>query len=143
MQNLSSFDCIAVASLIVSIAAFVVARKTMKDAEEDWRQRKWFDLYLEADKAYNALERYQVNYKQNPVPQNLEQTRDWNNLMSQMRLVHSLAVVFPKNPATDILFSATAVFANPASAFLPERLPKLSEALEALRQKALLKRKVV
>jgi hypothetical protein len=44
-----SLDWIAISALVVGIVALFVARKTLKDAEEFWKQQKWFDLYAKAD----------------------------------------------------------------------------------------------
>jgi hypothetical protein len=143
LSLLSSLDWVAIASLIVAAASFVIARKTLKDAEEDWRQRKWFDLYLKADEAYNALDRYQTIYKGSSAIVTVQQENDWNDLMFLVRLVHSMAAVFPRNPDIDKLFSSTDSFTEPANAFQGDRLPNLLEASEGLRKRALIKPSVL
>jgi hypothetical protein len=135
---LLALDWVAISSLVVAIAAFVVARKTMKDAEEDWKQRKWFDLYFKADEAYNELDYYRTAYSGQPIPKTPEQASDWNKLMFLIRQAHSMATVFPKTEAIDKLFAATD-FGDPAGAFDPGRLKTFMDAVEALRQKALIK----
>jgi hypothetical protein len=122
--------------------AFVVAKKTMKDAEEDWKQRKWFDLYFKADEAYNALDRYRVAYGGQPFVATPQQVNDWNSLMFAMRQAHSMATVFPKCEPVDKLFASTN-FTDPSTACEQARLSALFEAVEGLRQKALLKPNVL
>jgi hypothetical protein len=56
-----------------------------------------------------------------------------------MREVNTVALVFPKNPAIDNLISATAHFERPEDGLVKERLAKLLDALEGLRQKGLVK----
>jgi len=141
--SLSSSDWIALASLVVAVAAFVVTWVTLKEAEDDWRQMKWFDLYFKADEAYNTLEKYQTVYKSQPVPQTVLQMHDWNDLMFRIRQVHTMADVFPKNTTIDLLFASTVSFQNPANAFDPNRLPQMMEALQGLRDRAKLKQKVL
>jgi len=48
-----------------------------------------------------------------------------------------MAVVFPKTPAIDELLAATAVFKDSHEAFSQERLDKLFDAVQNLREKAL------
>ena len=144
---------IAVASLVVAIVAVFVAiganriaksslSQAMQVAERDqrdWRQRKWFDLYFKTNQAYDSLERFQVLYENRPSdPSGLEELkRDWNALMFLMRELHAMAVVFPKNVAIDGLFAATAVFKNPEEALSQDVREKILDAMEAIRQKAL------
>jgi hypothetical protein len=65
-----------VASLIVAMAATWIARSSLLRAEDsihqakqiadrdlkDWRQTKWFDVYLKANEAYDKLEAFQTQY---------------------------------------------------------------------------------
>jgi hypothetical protein len=57
--------------------------------------------------------------------------------MFAMRTVNRMAVVFPKNSAIDGLFNSTAVFANPEGALSKDRLKQLLNAVEEIRQNAL------
>ena len=68
---------------------------------------------------------------------------DWNNLMATMRKVHTVALVFPKNPAIDNLVSATAHFERPEHGLAEERRTKMLDALDGLRQKALVNPEVL
>lgn len=138
---------VALASLFAAIAACRVAKAALSQAilvadreQRDWRQRKWFDLYFKTNQVYDALERFQTLREPNfPHGQSTpEFTNDWNNLMSLMREVHAMAVVFPRNPAIDGLLAATAVFQRQEEAFSKDRLSKIGSAMEAIRQKALI-----
>ena len=148
---------LAVASLLISCAtlalaiwAVVIARSSLKQAEQvserdrrDWRQRKWFDLYFKADEAYNLLDHFQTLYGgAPPAVWTQDQVRDWNNLMFHIRTAHSMAVVFPKNAAADELFECTK-FKEPADTLSKERLQKLLDAVEGLRQNALINKSVL
>lgn len=81
----------------------VVAQKTLKDAEEFWKQQKWFDLYAKADEGYDTFEFYCTTYKGTKGIGTTQQDDDWNNLMLLIRRVHSMAMVFPKHPAIEKL----------------------------------------
>ena len=49
--GLSLSDWVAIANLVLAVMALVVARSTIKEAEENWRQQKCFDLYFKAGQA--------------------------------------------------------------------------------------------
>lgn len=139
---------ISIASLVVSIASALVAGSSLKTAnrvaereQRDWKQRKWFDLYFKANEAYDHLDYFQANYggiTMNPA----QRADDWNELMRSIRQAHSMAVVFPQNPATDELFLCTK-FKTFDEAFSKERLAKLLSAVDALRKKALVDQSVL
>lgn len=132
----SSF-VVAVASGFVAIGALWVAKKTLELANMDWRQRKWFDLYAKGNEAYDALERFQISY---PSRQDLvtpEGPREWNSVMSIMRSLHTLAVVFPKCQEIDNLAATTAIFRDQNAAFSKDALKNILQALEGIRQRAL------
>jgi hypothetical protein len=141
--SLSSSDWIALGSLAVAGAAFVVAWVTLREAEDDWRQMKWFDLYFRADEGYNALEKYQTVHAGLLKVQTAQQATDWNDLMFQIRLIHTTALVFPQNADVDNLIASTSAFQNPANAFDPHRLPQMMKAIQGLRDRAKLKQKVL
>jgi hypothetical protein len=138
LSFLSSLDWVALSALFVAILSFVVARKTLKDAEDIWKQQKWFDLYAKADEGYNTLDRYCTIYKAVAGIGTVQQAEDWNNLIFLIRQVHSMAMVFPKHPAIDKLVKATTSFNNPANAFEPWRLPLFLEAVMDMRDMAVL-----
>src|SRR5229473_2109454 len=81
LKFLATLDWVSIASFFVAVASFVIARATLKEAKEDWKQRKWFDLYFSTDEAYNALDRYQTLYTGQPYVQTPQQVYDWNKLM--------------------------------------------------------------
>jgi hypothetical protein len=138
LSFLGSLDWVALCALFVAVMSFVVARKTLKDAEDSWKQGKWFDLYAKADEGYNTLDRYCAIYQASPLPQTVQQANDWNNLMFLIRQVHAMAMVFPKHTAIDKLVKATTSFNNPANAFEPWRLPLFLEAVMDMRDMAAL-----
>ena len=61
---------------------------------------------------------------------------DWNKLIFMLREVHSMAVVFPKAPELNALFTATAVFKENVEASSKDRLKAVFDAVEGLRTKA-------
>jgi hypothetical protein len=151
VMRLLSYETIALAvataSLFASTAAVWIGRSTLFQAErvadrdrKDWVQRRWFDLYFKADEAYDALDRFQASHP-SPLAADWDyeqRHRDFNDLMQTMRAVHRIAGVFPKNAAVDALLNATAAFAQPEEATSKDRLVKILDAVEGVRQKALL-----
>ncbi len=137
---------VAVIALVVGCYAVVIARQTLHEAKEDWKQRKWFDLYSKADEAYDALDLYQGIYGDDKIwtPQ---RTQDFNAMMSKMRQARAMAVVFPKNPATAELIDATAFAKNPGEAVTEamskERLQKLMNAVSSLYEQSLVNKDVL
>lgn len=109
LHFLASLDWVAVSALFVAIVALWVAVKTLKDAEDFWKQQKWFDLYAKADEGCDTFELYCKKYKPLlPNPQRSpDHHEDWNNLILITRRVHSMAMVFPQHPAIDKLAKAT------------------------------------
>ena len=135
---------VALASLFGAMAAYRVAKSALSQAilvaereQRDWRQRKWFDLYFKTNEAYDALERFKVMYESSlSHAWNAQQTIDWNNVMELFREAGAMAVVFPKNDAIDKLFAAVKL-TNPQEAISKGRLNQIQDAMEAIRQKAL------
>src|SRR5271166_346931 len=144
LHVLRSLDWVAISALVVAGASLWVAVKTLKDAEESWKQQKWFDLYAKADEAYDAFDLYckvwagflnpslQINGLDFPKRQ-----YEWNNLMFLIKRVHSMAMVFPKHLAIDKLVEAT-VFDTPEDASQPERLKLFFDAVQDMREMAVL-----
>jgi hypothetical protein len=138
---------IAIASLLASVAAASIAKSSLSQAKrvadrdhKDWKQRKWFELYFKADEAYDALDRFQVLYPNTSSPgwSTAEWERESHDLMRVMRTVHRIALVFPQNPEIKALFDATAAFENMNEATSKDRLSKIFDAVEGIRQKALI-----
>ena len=138
---------IAIASLLASIAAVLIARNGLSQAKQvadrdqkDWRQRKWFDLYFKSDEAYDALDKFQTLYPSTSSQDwdTNERRREYNDLMSTIRTVHRVAVVFPKDQVIQALLDATAAFANEEEATSKERLNNIMAAVEGIRKKALI-----
>jgi hypothetical protein len=118
-------------------------RKTLKDAEEYWKQQKWFDLYGKADQAYNDLDRYRETYKGVTGIMTEQQATDWNNLMISIRNVHTMAMVFPVCEVITKLAEATDHFEHPSHASFVTRMPMFADAVEGLRQMARLNPEVL
>ena len=138
LSAFSTSDWIAISAVIVAVVSFFVARKTLKDAEEFWKQQKWFDLYAKADEAYDTLEMYRTNYSVHEPPgSNVRHATDWNDLIFLVRRVHAMAMVFPKHSAIDKLVEATE-FDEPATVYDESRRKLFSEAVEAMREMAVL-----
>ena len=132
---------VAVASLVLSVIATLVAKSSLSQArrvadrdQRDWRQRKWADMYLKADETYDALDRFHVLSDSWDTE---EQEREWNDLMRLIRGAHAMGVVFPQNPAVGAFLSATAVFKDEKTVS-DNRLSKVLDAVEQIRQRALL-----
>jgi hypothetical protein len=106
---------VAIASLLASVAATLIceefsqAKRVADRDHEDWKQRKWFDVYFKADEAYEALDRFQVLYPTASSPgwDTPEWERESNDLMRTMRTVNRIALVFPQNPEIKALFSGS------------------------------------
>ena len=117
---------VAVVALVVSGVAMYIALRTMNDAEEDWKQRKWYDLYFAAAQPYNLLDQFRKVYPRNVGT--LEKNRAWNDAMMSLRQSHALATAFPKTDVIDAFFSASD-FSNPDYAFDDERMRKFRATL--------------
>lgn len=135
---------ISIASVLLSLWALLIARSSLKQAESvaerdhrDWRQRKWFDLYLKANEAYDLLEMFQRQHGSAPHT-NWQQVEmeQWNNVVRHIREAHAMATVFPKNAAVDALFECTNL-EYPADALSSGRLQRILDSLENLRKGAL------
>jgi hypothetical protein len=152
MHALSISDWVGIANLLVaSIAMYLgwlavkLARQTLKETKDDWKQRKWVELYLKADDAYDALDMYQTQYEN--AAWTIQRTQDFNKMMRQMRQARAMAVVFPINPTIEDLI-ATTTFSEistvaAAEALSKERLAKLLKAVSGLYEKALVSRDVL
>ena len=139
LSFLSALDWVAISALFVAVWSFVVARKTLKDAEEFWKQQKWFDLYAKADEGYDTFDLYCATYKEAHHPELFDgHAAAWNNLMFLIRRLHSMAMVFPKHSAIDKLVKATTGFTTPEAALQPWRLKLFFDAVQDMREMAVL-----
>jgi hypothetical protein len=142
---------VAAASFVVSIAACLIAWSSLSQAKQvaerdrkDWKQRKWFDLYFAASGVYDDLDRFQAQYvftREGAGVQSVPGPRstDLSNLMASIRKVHAMAAVFPRTQAITDLFDATAAFKETEKEVTSkERLKKIFDAVEGLRQQALI-----
>jgi len=136
----------SIASVLIAWSSLAQAKHVADRNLSDWRQTKWYDLYFKANEAYDLLDRFQSVYGSATGPNygSLECDRDWNDLMAGMREVHTAALVFPRTATIDKLLSATGHFERrDRDAFDKERLPRLIEALEGLRKRALVNPEVL
>ncbi len=127
---------VAVASLVVAGAALWFAGRSLGLAKMDWRQRKWFELYFNASEFCDALEHFQTQHDSTSLNTN-DGKKDFNDLIFLVRKAFHMALVFPRNPVVTNVLLSTAVFKDPVEALSKERLQKISDAVEDLRQKAL------
>ncbi|HXP78897.1 MAG TPA: hypothetical protein VN976_03250 [Verrucomicrobiae bacterium] len=142
---------VAVASLALSVAACLIAWSSLRQAKQvaerdrkDWKQRKWFDLYFAASGVYDDLDRFQGQYVFTRTGAGVQsvpgqRNTDLSDLMASIRKVHAMAAVFPKTQAITDLFNATAAFKETDKEVTSrDRLKKIGDAVEGLRQQALL-----
>lgn len=140
---------VSVTSLLVSLVATALAKQSLDEAKRvadrdsnDWKQRKWFELYFEAEKAYDALDQFQCQYVDGAPDHSKDDWKkyvsDVNVLASVIRRVHSMAAVFPMTPELDKLFHST-VFPNDNDLLSIDRKTAVFDAVEGIRQKALIK----
>jgi hypothetical protein len=138
---------IAGTALVVSVAAALIAKSSLVQAkqvadrdQQDWKQRKWFDLYFKAEEAYDTLERFRASY---PSTSALgwgtpECNRKRDDLMLTMRTVHCIALAFiPRSgeipPEIQALFDATTGFHNiEADGISESQKTKMFDAVEKL-----------
>lgn len=144
---------IARSSLGTAEASLRVAENTLQQGEEalrqaervadrerrDWKQRKWFDLYFKANEIYDQLDHFQAKHSSKPASAwgAPELQNEFANLLLEVRRLHSMAAVFPKDPAVDALFKSTVAFHGLNEVFMHDRLRPIADAVEGLRQKAL------
>jgi hypothetical protein len=150
----ATLDWVAASALIVAVVSFVVARKTLMDAEDSWKQQKWFDLYAKADEGYDTLDKYRKTWEGHlnpkvPAPHGVDiwkRESDWNNLMFLIKRVHSMAMVFPRHAAIGKLVAATQ-FNTPEdafeNAFQDERFGMFFNAVQDIREMALLDKSIL
>ena len=143
---------ISVASLLVSLASLYVARSSLAQAGQvaerdrrDWKQRKWFDLYLKAREFYDSLARFQAHYKSDSPAlwDDPDIRKDYTELILLIRKAHSMAAVFPRHQVITDFCKSTAVFRDPNEALSKDRLSKIFDAIEGLRQMALVEPSVL
>jgi hypothetical protein len=140
---------VAIASLAVSKEAAAFAKQSLDEAKRvadrdslDWRQRKWFDLYYEADRAYDTLDEFQAQYSEGPPPKNHTSWEGYaeqvNSISRLFRRVHSMAAVFPQNPVVSELFRSTD-FSEENELLSAQRKRAVFDAVQNIRDKALIK----
>jgi hypothetical protein len=137
------------ASLRAAETAGRLADETLRQAQEsaereiaDWRQTKWFDLYFQASQVYDALDHFQTkHFEQSSLSafwaaQTMSEYNDFNFLNRKMI---AMAVVFPKNDAVDKLVTAAAAFKDREQSLSRERLKLIADAVQDIRELALLR----
>jgi hypothetical protein len=134
---------VAVVSLWVARQTLVLTRKTLEDAADDWAQRKWFDLYQQADHAYDLLDFFRQVHPAAGSTNSGQMVSDWNETMEAIRRAHTMAVVFPVNPTITKFLNATAVFSNTQNAYDQTIVHAFFDAVQDLRDMAVLKPEVL
>jgi hypothetical protein len=114
--------------------------KEIADRElADWRQSKWFDLYFRASEMRDTLEHFQKIHLRNAEYWDSEPlASDYNRFIFLNRKCQTMVAVFPKNPAIDKLAAAAAAFRDREEVFSTERLKLIQDAVEGIRELALL-----
>jgi hypothetical protein len=147
---------IAVVSLVVSLvatrlakASVVIANSSLAQAKEvadrdlrNWRQMKWFDLYFAVSEFSDNLENFQKQHSTRPLDP-VEFGKDRNNLMFLFRRAASMAMVFPRDPAIDSLTACAKRFDDPTHLMSKDLLTVVEDAVEGLRQRALVQENVL
>ena len=134
---------VAIISLWVARQTLVVTRKALKDAADDWAQRKWFELYQQADYAYDVLDRFRQVHPAAGSTNSGQMASDWNETMLAIRRAHAMAVVFPVSTTITKFLSATAVFGNMQNAYNQTIVKAFFHAVQDLRDMATLKPEVL
>ncbi|MHB1865785.1 MAG: hypothetical protein ACYCPS_06565 [Candidatus Saccharimonadales bacterium] len=143
---------VPLASLLLSVAAVYVAWNSLSQAKQvaeqahrEWKQRRWYDLYFKADEAYDALDHFLTQYPNAALPGEVtnERKKKWNDLICTIRTVHRAATVFPISAVTNELVSATCILDNAAHTISGDQRSKLFDAVDGVREKALLDRSVL
>jgi hypothetical protein len=144
---------VAVASCIASFAAAVFAKHSVAQAgqaiaqservaqreHDEWMQRKWYELYFKAAEALDSLDYFRTKYRNAEYKMGTEdRVEDWGEMMFQVRAAGRMAFVFPQDPVVTAFTASAAGFRNSQSAISEEHYKKMDEAVEGLRQKALL-----
>jgi hypothetical protein len=138
---------VSLASLVASIwigrASVAVSQQALKQAKDvadrasaDWRQQQWFTLFFEANAAYDLLDQFHSIVKAPGGPALQDEQAGLGAATLQMKKAQGLAAVFPKCVEVDALFEATKLSIR-ADYLSPEKLKTLFDAVEGLRQKAL------
>jgi|ERR1700687_3925644 len=143
---------VAVASLVVAVVVSGVSlrlsqvsvhisesslnlTKELADRDlRDWTQRKWFDLYVTAERFRMLLERFQTIYD-GPL-HTLEFEKDANDLNFAIRETLPYAAVFPQNPTIDSFFNCIRKWKLDENLFSKEMLAAYIDAIEGFRQEA-------
>jgi hypothetical protein len=137
-----SLESLSQARISTELAAESL-RQTKEVAERelaDWRQSKWFELYFRASEMCDTLERFQKMHKPDAKEYRYSEpiAADYNNFIFLNRRCLTMAAVFPKNDAVDKLAAASAAFKNYEEAFSAERLGLIADAVQDIRELALL-----
>jgi hypothetical protein len=143
---------VAVASLVVAVivsgVSLYLSRASVRIAESslalatdlaerdlrDWTQRKWFDLYVAAERFRTLLERFQVVYH-GPL-KTPEFEKDTHELNFAIRATIPYASVFPENPTIDAYFACIKKWKLDENLFSKEMAADYDDAIEGFRQKA-------
>jgi hypothetical protein len=137
-------------ALVVSLAAAIFAgisvrqsrdairhAKQIADRErQDWKQQKWFDLYLVANEAHEQLMSFQAKYKSGEYSQLMHE--DVERVAHCIGLAYARAMVFPVNQAITEFCMSTSAVTTPEDMLSEVKLKQIFDAVENLREKALI-----
>jgi hypothetical protein len=133
---------VAVASLLCSLVALVIARRVAEHERTVWTQRMWFDLFDAAEDFRLLLEIFQVKYDKVLATREFES--DAHGLTSASRRMLRFASVFPKNPTIDALFTCVGKWKLAGDNFFSKKMAAdYDDAIEELRQRARVPAEVV
>ena len=141
--SLSVATVVSIVSVNLSKTSVSIAQRSLDFAKEvaareqrDWAQRKWFDLYLEAERFTNSLEHLQALYDAPLETAEFETLA--NNVTFAGRHMITIASVFPQNTAINALFACVQKWPlSPHNLLSKQMLADYADAIELLRQKAL------
>ena len=124
--------CLNCSSRVRQTLRFFAERIAQREHDE-WAQRKWFDLYLEAAEALDTVDYFRAKYSNAEYKQGTqEMAKDWNEMMLKVRAVGRTAFVFPQNPIVTA-FIASCKFRDSERAVSDEHYKEMFEAVEGLR----------
>jgi hypothetical protein len=151
---------LSIASLLVAIVSFIaalvsaaIANWSRKDAKriadrahDEWAQQKWFDLYFSTNSAYDAMEKLQRDCivqtgRLISIAGGGNYPERANPVIFLFREIQAMAMVFPQCTTIDMLCAATSGFSDdsndPKGLLSKERLKNLMDAMNDIREKAL------
>jgi hypothetical protein len=161
IETLWITTAVGVVSLVVALASLWIARASLKAAEiatqaandtlqqardvadrdlANCRQSKWLELHFRAGEMCDPLDYFQKVHlpKTGEYRYSEPINTDYDKFMHLNHRSLAMAVVFPKNSAIDKLVEAAAAFKDWQEVFSKDRLALIEDAVQDLREFALL-----